>query len=80
MKFEENWPRGYREVVQRCGQMDNRWTIIIAHPEPCSDELKTNQREVTQKLRKGEQSFLYVTHGFNLIHIALKFHQDILYS
>ena len=38
---------------------------------------KTNQREVTQKLRKGEQSFLYETHDLNLIHIALKFHQDI---
>ena len=50
MKFEENWPRGYREeVVQRCGwtddgsQMtsdDGRQVITIAHPEPCSGELK----------------------------------------
>ena len=36
--------------------------------------------EVTQKLRKGEQSFLYVTDCLNLIHIAIKFHQDIPYG
>ena len=41
---------------------------------------KINQREVTQKLRKGEQSFLYVTHCLELIHIAIKFHQDIPYG
>ena len=44
MKFEENWLRGYRgEVVQRCERTDdNRWQVItIAHPEPCSGELKT---------------------------------------
>ena len=36
MKFEENWPRGFRgEVVQMCGQMDGgRRVITIAHPEP----------------------------------------------
>ena len=37
-----------------------------------------NQREVTQKLRK--QSFLNGTHRLDLIHIVIKFHQDILYS
>ena len=21
MKFDENWPKGFRKVVQRCGQM-----------------------------------------------------------
>ena len=27
MKFEENWPRGFRkEVIQRCGQVDRQWT------------------------------------------------------
>ena len=41
---------------------------------------KINQREVTQKLRKGEQSFLYVTNCLNLIHITIKFHQDIPYG
>ena len=48
MKFEENWPRSYRgEVIQRCGWMDDGWTdddrrqvITIAHPEPCSGEVK----------------------------------------
>ena len=43
IKFEEIWPRGFREVVQRCeqtdrrmdGQMDDRRRVItIAHPEP----------------------------------------------
>ena len=42
MKFEENWPRDYREVVQRCGRTDDdgRQVITIAHPEPCSGVLK----------------------------------------
>ena len=43
MKFEENWPRGYRgEVVQMCERTDDDgWKVItIAHPEPCSGELK----------------------------------------
>ena len=39
------------------------------------------QREVTQTLRKREHgSFLYVTHCLDLIHIAIKFHQDIPYG
>ena len=43
MKFEENWPRGYRgEVVQRCGRTDvGQQVITIAHSEPCSGELKS---------------------------------------
>ena len=53
MKFQENWPKGFRgEVVQRCGRTDlgrtdgrtmdddGRQVITIAHPEPCSGELK----------------------------------------
>ena len=41
-----------------------------------------NQKEGTQKLRKGEQSFffLYPTHHLDLIHIAIEFHQDIPYG
>ena len=39
--------------------------------------LKFHKKEVTQKMRKGDQSFLYTTHHLNLIHIAIKFHQDI---
>ena len=55
MKFEENWPMGYRgEVVQRCEQTDNgRWTdndrrqvISIAH-QPCSGELKSHKNELS---------------------------------
>ena len=42
--------------------------------------LKFHQRKVTQKLRKGEHSFLQATHRLNLIHIAIKFHQDIPYG
>ena len=43
---------------------------------------KTYQREVIQKLRKGENLLfvLYVTHWLSLIHIAIKFHQDIPYG
>ena len=41
---------------------------------------KISQREVTQKLRKGEQSFLKVRDCLNLIHIAIKFHHDIPYG
>ena len=44
MKFEKNWPRGFRgEVVQRCGQtMEHRWEgITVAHSEHSSGELKT---------------------------------------
>ena len=37
-------------------------------------EKKTNQREVTQKMRKKWQSFL---HCLDLIHIAIKFYQDM---
>ena len=43
-------------------------------------EKKNYQREVTQKLRKGELSFLYVTHHLNLIHIVIKFYQEIPYG
>ena len=40
MKFEENWPRGFRgEVVQRCGWTD-RQVVTTAHPDLCSGELK----------------------------------------
>ena len=34
---------------------------------------KTNQREVIQKLRKVEQSFLYAAHRLDLKHFVLKF-------
>ena len=43
MKFEKNWFRVYRgEVLQRCDWTDDdgRQVIAIAHPEPCSGELK----------------------------------------
>ena len=39
-----------------------------------------NQREVSQKVGKEEKSFLYATHCPNLIHTAIKFHQDIPYG
>ena len=37
--------------------------------------LKCHQREITQKLRKGEQSFLYATQPH-----AINYHQDIPYG
>ena len=39
---------------------------------------KNNQREVIQKVRKGERSFLHATCRLDLIHIVIKFHRDIL--
>ena len=36
-----------------------------------------NQRSITQKLRKGEQSSLYMTHRLDLIHIPIKLHEDM---
>ena len=44
-------------------------------------EKKTNQKEVTQKLRKRKKSFFfYATYRLSLIHITIKFTQDILYG
>ena len=39
MKFQENWPRGFRrEVIQKCGRtdgwIDGQQVITTAHPEP----------------------------------------------
>ena len=34
-------------------------------------------RDITPKLSKGEQPFLYETRCLNLISIAVKFHHDI---
>ena len=39
--------------------------------------LWTEEREVTPKLRKGEQPFLYATYYLVIMHIAIKFHHDI---
>ena len=36
-----------------------------------------NQRDITRKLSKTEQPFLYETCCLNLIYIAIKFHYDI---
>ena len=41
---------------------------------------KINQKDITSKLRKGEQSFLCVTHRHDLIHTPIKLHEDIPYS
>ena len=35
------------------------------------------QRDITQKLRKGEQLFLCGTHCLDLIYISIKYHEDI---
>ena len=37
---------------------------------------KNNQRGITWKLRKGEQSFLYATRRCDQIHIPIKLHED----
>ena len=41
---------------------------------------KNNQRGITWKLSKGEQSFLCSTHRPDLIHIPTKLHKDTLNS
>ena len=38
---------------------------------------KNNQRGITLKLGKGEQSFLCATHKRDLINIPIKLHDDI---
>ena len=38
---------------------------------------KINQRGITRKLRKGEQSLLCTTLRLDLIHIPRKLHEDI---
>ena len=38
---------------------------------------KINQRGITWKLRKGEQSILSATCRLGLIHIPIKLHEDI---
>ena len=38
---------------------------------------KNNQRGVTWKIRKEEQSILCATHRTDLIHIPIKFHENI---
>ena len=43
----------------------------------CVQDFLNNQRDITQKVRKGEQPFLYATHRLDLLHIPIKFHEDI---
>ena len=52
-----------------------RYSILLPTYGLHKVSLKFYQREVTQKLRKGEQSFLYAIYHLNLIHIAIKFHR-----
>ena len=37
---------------------------------------KINQRGITWKLKKGDQSVLFTTHRHDLIHIPIKLHED----
>ena len=43
-------------------------------------EKKINQRSITRKLRKGEQSFFCMTRRFDLTHIPIKLHEIIPYA
>ena len=38
---------------------------------------KINQMGITWIIRKGEHSFLCVTHRLDLIHVLIKLHDDI---
>ena len=51
---------------------------MVSYSWYAQGQSKISSKEVTQKLRAI--FFLYVTHGLNLIHIAIKFHQDIPYG
>lgn len=42
--------------------------------------LEINQRDLIPKVMKEEQLFLYQAHRLNIIHIVIKFHQDIPYG
>ena len=65
MKFHQNIPYGY---------------LIMAHTRIVCK--KTNQRAVTQKLRnfKGRAIIFVCNSRVDLIHIAMKFHQNIPYG
>ena len=66
IKFHEDIPVGY-------------W--IMGHTIIFGGKCKINhQWGITQKLRKGEQSFFYATHRLDINHIPVKFHEDIPYS
>ena len=56
-----------KRVTELSGVQDLFW-------ETCK---KNSKRGITPKLKKGEQSFVYVTHCLDLIHIPIKFHEEI---
>ena len=62
-----SWPHAHGSKVYQD-------ILYVAH----KDILKhNNQKDAIQTRRKGDQTFHYRTCLLNLIHIALKFHQDI---
>ena len=52
--------------------------IIVTELWCIQDFFYDFQRGITQKLRKGEQSFLCGTLCHDLIHISINYHEDIL--
>ena len=63
-----------------CYKNSSRYSIWLPTYGMHKVSLRFHQKEVTQKLGKGEQSFLYETHRLYLIHIAIKFHLDMPYG
>ena len=41
---------------------------------------KISSKGSNSEIEKGRAIFLYATHHINLIHISIKFHQDIPYG
>ena len=58
-------------------KLSQRVTLLWGVQEYRGGGTVENQRGIIQKLIKREQSFLYATHFFDLIHIPIKFHEDI---
>ena len=62
LKFHEDIPDGY-QVIGRTHFLGETWYM--------------NRNVITWKLKKGEQSFLRMTHCLCLIHISKESHEDI---
>ena len=63
---------------EHCYKVSSRYSIWLPRYGANKDSMKIIlSKEVTQKVRKGERSFLYATRRLGLIHIAMKFHFDI---
>ena len=70
----------YTYTHTHCYKVSPRYSIWLPIYRTHKDSVKKNQREVTWKQRKGDQSVLHATHRLNLMYFAMKFHEDIPYG